>query len=475
MKDSTTTQRTDVSTVASPGSYVNRTESHTIDLYSAIYGTRDNARDTTNKTVPFTHPITLKNPDGTSTQVHALFDDGAMTGAMALSTFTKIKSTLKGWKPSTQTLRMANGVVVPSEATWTGTINIEGVEAAGTFEVFDSAGGWSFLFGKPLLKTFRAVHDYTMDEVTISDDNTTVTLHNYSADNPPLRTSAMCNNTTHEPAKNENTRKEKTSSQEDVFTRKTDPFKPERVKYIVKNIQVGNDLTASEREEITKLLTEFADVFACSLSEVLPIPGAQIDLNIPDDTTFRTTVHQRPMNPPQCQFMNKWVDQMLDADLIEHANIPRIKHVAPTVLTQKAHNTGDALTLEDLQRAVNKQCQEANIPCPFQQQNDTLDEETKEPKGPNEAPKWRVMQNFAELNKATRIPPMFQGDIRAKQQRLSGHRKMAPILHILRRRKRISMVQVDGNGVDGSPNCILCHSNTMPTRRNDRRHDGTLG
>ena len=41
------------------------------------------------------------------------------------------------------------------------------------------------------------------------------------------------------------------------------------------------------------------------------------------------------MNLPQRQFMSKWVDQMLDADLIEQADIPRIKHVAPTVPSGK--------------------------------------------------------------------------------------------------------------------------------------------
>ena len=40
----------------------------------------------------------------------------------------------------------------------------------------------------------------------------------------------------------------------------------------------------------------------------------------------------------------------------------------------------------------------------------------------NKPTKWRLCQNFREINKATEIAPMPQGDIRAKQQRLSGHR-----------------------------------------------------
>ena len=36
--------------------------------------------------------------------------------------------------------------------------------------------------------------------------------------------------------------------------------------------------------------------------------------------------------------------------------------------------------------------------------------------------KWRICQSFSQINKVTKIAPMPQGDIRAKQQKLSGHR-----------------------------------------------------
>jgi Reverse transcriptase (RNA-dependent DNA polymerase) len=39
-----------------------------------------------------------------------------------------------------------------------------------------------------------------------------------------------------------------------------------------------------------------------------------------------------------------------------------------------------------------------------------------------EEPKWRICQNFAQINRITKVAPMPQGDIRTKQQRLSGHR-----------------------------------------------------
>ena len=94
------------------------------------------------------------------------------------------------------------------------------------------------------------------------------------------------------------------------------------------------------------------------------------------------------------------------------------------MLTQKAHDANKGMTLEDLQQELNRQCAEANVPQPFQnQKTDSHKQEQVTVVQPiNEPPKWRVTQNFAELNKVMQIPPMFQGDIRAKQQRLSGHR-----------------------------------------------------
>jgi len=388
VKDSTTTQASNVSTIAPVGSHVLPRKPDIFDLYSTAYGKHNHCIDTSDKTVPFTHPVKLKNPDGTMVQVTALFDDGAMAGAMCTLVFNRIKSSLHGWQLSSQALRMANGAIVPSEATWSGTIHVEGVETTGTFEVFDSGGGWSFLFGKPLLCAFKAKHDYETDKVTITDSNTTATLRNRIADADraptantmhhttmlsgpaaiaPIRTPPAQETNTQDTAQTKaSTAKTAPMNTDSIFTRRTDPFKAARVKYIIQSVKIGNDLSADEMNEVVKLLTEYADIFACSLGEVLPIPGAQVNLNIPEDTTFRTTVHQQPMNPPQRQFMHKWVDQMLDADLIETAKIPCIKHVAPTVLTQKVHDANGSMTLEDLQCELNQQCLKANVPQPFQ-------------------------------------------------------------------------------------------------------------
>jgi len=74
---------------------------------------------------------------------------------------------------------MANGVIVPSQATWRGVIDLGGAEAEGEFEVFDSGGGWAFLFGKPLLCVFKARHYFEDDTVAITGaNNVSTTLEN---------------------------------------------------------------------------------------------------------------------------------------------------------------------------------------------------------------------------------------------------------------------------------------------------------
>lgn len=73
---------------------------------------------------------------------------------------------------------MADRKIVRVEAVWTGTIQITDVCIQGLFEVFDSGGSWSFLFGKPLMKAFDAVHYYSKDVVTIGSGGCTATLCN---------------------------------------------------------------------------------------------------------------------------------------------------------------------------------------------------------------------------------------------------------------------------------------------------------
>ncbi|KAJ3898378.1 hypothetical protein F5879DRAFT_774732, partial [Lentinula edodes] len=116
---------------------------------------------------PFSMGIGLKDNEGRAATVEAMVDDGAMVAAMDTRVYKSLRSKIGGWKPTQRKFRMANGTIVPGEARWEGHINVKGVEVDGEFEVFDSGGSWKFLFGKPLLEQFSAVHDYGKESIVL--------------------------------------------------------------------------------------------------------------------------------------------------------------------------------------------------------------------------------------------------------------------------------------------------------------------
>ena len=62
---------------------------------------------------------------------------------------------------------MANGTLVPSMGTWKGIVIVWNTCAEGAFEIFPSGGAWEMLFGKPMLHTFKGIHNYKTDEVML--------------------------------------------------------------------------------------------------------------------------------------------------------------------------------------------------------------------------------------------------------------------------------------------------------------------
>jgi hypothetical protein len=205
-----------------------------------------------------------------------------------------------------------------------------------------------------------------------------------------------------------------------IFTRKTEPFNPKRVAAILDDITIGTDLTEEQRKEVRTLIAEFADCFALSMSEVLPVPGANHQLNIPEGTTFKTKIHQRPLSPPQKVFYDTIINKMLEAEIIRPIAQRDVKCCGSTTLAKKVHK-GDGLNLEELQHHVDDRCIEAGFPTAFE--NLLPPKPVNTEMNNNIAPpqKWRICQDFAELNKVTKVPPMPQGNIRTKQQHLSGH------------------------------------------------------
>uniref|UniRef100_A0A0W0F6W8 Reverse transcriptase domain-containing protein n=1 Tax=Moniliophthora roreri TaxID=221103 RepID=A0A0W0F6W8_MONRR len=217
-----------------------------------------------------------------------------------------------------------------------------------------------------------------------------------------------------------------TDGKPNIFTRNDGPegaFRRERIQELLKQIKIGNDLTPVQKQRVTNLITTYADCFALSVGEVRHVPGAVHKLNIPDNATFSKKVRQKPLTPAQQAYLHEKIDELVAAGVLEQCNPSEVKCVSPLTMAKKAHEHG-GLTIEELKHRVNDQCIAAGLNPAFEglpERNEvTTSEHTSEKPTPKQ--KWRICQNFAEVNRVTEITPMPQGDIRAKQQALSGHR-----------------------------------------------------
>ena len=534
--------------------------------------------------LPFIYRVELSGPKGEIVRFRSVFDDGALVNAIDETIYLTLKGRLTALTPSSKILRVADGRRVPSIGVWKGRVTVEGVHREGTFEVFNSNGAWAMLFGKPLLKAFNAVHDYTEDIIRIpqaegeewavlanqftneqgaagkllanltvdikqliknppfpkqlitkptkrggvkiardrreipntyelrggfttplegspaNKPSTALAYHSHDIINSsenmnklPITEPTRCDevkiardekeiSNTYElrggfttppegsPANNPHTvlahhspdtvsssgitdeGSQENAPDEDcsptwlldeaggtdpkhpgteqpeitkvfepsVLTRKTDPHSPERIAAIKAEITIGSDLTPDETELVWQMISEYADCFALSMSEVTPVEGAAHRLDIPRDTQFRTKVNQRPQTPPQKEFFNGVLDKMLDAGIIRPIDHQDVKCCGATTLAKKAHE-GGGRTLNTLKHQVNDECIAAGFP-PAHQNLPPLENADISPEPSPTQTKWRVCQDFAELNRVTKVPPMPQGDIRQKQQNLSGHR-----------------------------------------------------
>ena len=410
------------------------------------------------------HQLNINTGIGGDIQVWANIDDGALTNAMSIVKFNTIKHHLGYCNPSNCWLQMADGNIVKPKAVWEGRMEIGGVQVFGSFEVFESGGNWEFLLGKPLLTALHAIHEYTGDTMTIENKGLSATLKNQidimtnvrhdaeqrrtkdwkkqgnskeREDVPSLRevhkdpnNSEQTTNIAHVEESEPVVQEENTTgateievgslkSDNNTYTRLTDPWKKERVDEILKQVRIGLELTKEEHNRVQKFMTDWADIFTLLVNEVQQVDNAVHYLDIPPGTKFSTKIGQKPLTPPQRKYLYKSIDTMLKADIIEQCLPDQVKCVSPTTLAQKAHNSS-GLNLEELQHRVNDECIANSYETTFNLPSrsfPTPDDEANKNK-----PKWRICQNFSQINKVTKIAPMPQGDIRTKQQRLSRHR-----------------------------------------------------
>ena len=142
-------------------------ESQIVDLYTVGSEEPDEFEINPLPEVPFVHGVAVNGPHGSVVQVRGMFDSGEMVNAMCSAVYDNIKHRLSPLQPLKRQLRMADGSVIPSVGQWVGDISLGSTTVACSFEVFPSGGSWGFLVGKPMQRSFRAIHNHATDEVSI--------------------------------------------------------------------------------------------------------------------------------------------------------------------------------------------------------------------------------------------------------------------------------------------------------------------
>ena len=210
--------------------------------------------------------------------------------------------------------------------------------------------------------------------------------------------------------------------------RVTNTFDETRVQEILKAVEIGPDLTEEQREQVSSLVREYADVFALSLSEVLYVDWYKHKINIDPEQVFPTKINQQPITEGQKEWFHNILDDMEKSYVIQKVPGDFIKNLSSTNLAPKdAGKTG--LTRTEVLRQVNHECIKNGLPPFWEQIPD--DEETgqsatleavEDDKPNTPKTKWRVCHAFNALNKATQVPPFPAGDLWTKQEFAAGHR-----------------------------------------------------
>lgn len=67
-----------------------------------------------------------------------------------------------------------------------------------------------------------------------------------------------------------------------------DPYNLAQTAEIICQITVGDNLSPEEHKElqVKRFIIEYMDTFALALKEVVLTPGSELNLNVPENTTF---------------------------------------------------------------------------------------------------------------------------------------------------------------------------------------------
>lgn len=197
--------------------------------------------------------------------------------------------------------------------------------------------------------------------------------------------------------------------------RRQNPFEPGRVASILGKVEIGKQLSPEERAQVKALVSEFADIFALDLTEVLPVKTHSHRLDIQAGARFRKRVAQKPLSQAQKAWLYPTLDLMEAAHIIKRVPNTFPAAVSPSNVVPKPGGANEP-SLEYLQMLANRACEQAGLPVRY-----PLAQESPPAPAPKEA-KFRLVHNFAEVNELTKIPAFPMGDLAAKQRAVAGYR-----------------------------------------------------
>ena len=328
-------------------SYITEEDAHVVsvtDLEIQICDLYTVGHKPEHKTQPFIHHLDIDTGIGGAIQVWVNFDDGALANTMSITKFNTIKHHLGYCRPSPRWLHMADRSLMKPKARWEGKMEIEGVQVFGSFEVFNSRGNWEFLLGKLLLMALHMVHEYTHDTVTIMNKGLSAVLKNHVNITTEACSKANQKKTIELETRKYNDLKRSREvlpskgttepddtmvtyvdelqdeglptteievniwkDEDNLFTRLTKPWKKERVEEIIKQVKIGPDLTEEEQGWVCEFISDWADIFTLSVSEVRQVDNAVHCLDIPPEAKFLTKVSQKQLTPPQRKYLYKHI------------------------------------------------------------------------------------------------------------------------------------------------------------------------
>ncbi|KAF8749003.1 hypothetical protein RHS01_10377 [Rhizoctonia solani] len=201
--------------------------------------------------------------------------------------------------------------------------------------------------------------------------------------------------------------------------RASDPFNPARIAEIQGKVKLGEDLSEEQKRRVKSILGEFADVFALNLSEVLPVSITELRLEVPPETVFPKKIGQKKLTEPQRKALYEMLDELERARIVQRVTQDQVAAVSPISLVPKPASTS-APSIKLLQQMANSECRKYGIPLKYPEVG--FYDGPKGTDHPTQPAKWRLVQNFATVNRYTQVKPFPMGDLFAKQQAVAGHK-----------------------------------------------------